>query len=103
MEDQGSVTPDLAVQIYPQGQMTQQLDKLNIGDTVLFKGPKGRFKYQTNSKRAIGERPRQQPYGSHVLGLGVLEVSTSGGSRQVKTSGDCGKQGKGLLTLALAG
>lgn len=39
--------------------MTQLLDKLAIGDTVLFKGPKGRFTYATNSKRAIGGcRPR---------------------------------------------
>lgn len=42
-------------QVYPEGQMTQLLDKLKIGDTVLIKGPKGRFKYRPNEKEALGE------------------------------------------------
>lgn len=54
---EGTVRPPArppAPQIYPDGQMTQLLDKLEIGDAVMFKGPKGRFSYTANMKRAIG-------------------------------------------------
>lgn len=34
--------------------MSQYLDKLAIGDSIDFKGPRGRFEYSPNMKRAIG-------------------------------------------------
>ncbi len=37
--------------------MSQYMDKMTLGDCLEFKGPKGRFTYQPNSKRAIGARP----------------------------------------------
>ena len=37
--------------------MSQHMDKMTLGDCLEFKGPKGRFTYQPNSKRAIGACP----------------------------------------------
>lgn len=34
--------------------MSQAMDALSIGDTLLFKGPKGKFEYTPGSKKAIG-------------------------------------------------
>lgn len=45
---------DFVIKVYPEGRMTQAVDKLAIGDTLQFKGPKGKFEYASNSKRAIG-------------------------------------------------
>jgi len=45
---------DLVVKVYPQGKMSQYLDHLKIGDTIEVKGPKGKFKYEPNMKRAFG-------------------------------------------------
>lgn len=42
------------MQVYPQGRMSQAMDKLKIGDKLLFKGPKGRFSLDENEKRAVG-------------------------------------------------
>lgn len=41
-------------QVYPEGRMSQHLDKMVLGDCILAKGPKGRFTYQRNMKRHIG-------------------------------------------------
>ena len=41
-------------QVYPEGRMSQHLDHLKIGDNLEFKGPKGRFVYSANMKKAIG-------------------------------------------------
>lgn len=43
------------LQVYPQGKMSQCMERLSIGDTLRFKGPRGKFRYQPNMKRAIGE------------------------------------------------
>lgn len=45
---------DFVVKIYPGGKMGAALERLRIGDTLLIKGPRGRFKYTPNMKRAIG-------------------------------------------------
>jgi cytochrome-b5 reductase len=45
---------DFVIKVYPQGKMSQILDKLNLGDTVGMKGPRGKFQYQPNMKRALG-------------------------------------------------
>ena len=42
-------------QVYPEGRMSQAMDHLKIGETMDFKGPKGRFHIDQNEKRAIGE------------------------------------------------
>ena len=47
----------ITLQVYPQGKMSQCMERLNIGDTLRFKGPRGKFKYQPNMKKAIGELP----------------------------------------------
>eukprot|EP00877_Chromochloris_zofingiensis_P000050 jgi/Chrzof1/10045/Cz04g25060.t1 len=49
----GSVS--FVIKVYPTGKMSQILDKLTVGDTMLMKGPRGRFQYQRNMKRAFGE------------------------------------------------
>ena len=41
-------------QVYAEGKMSQYMDKMVLGDCLDFKGPKGRFTYQPNTKRAIG-------------------------------------------------
>ena len=40
--------------MYPDGKLTTGLDKLKEGETVMVKGPKGRFDYRCNMKRHIG-------------------------------------------------
>lgn len=45
---------DFLVKVYPEGRMSKALDALKIGDTVQFKGPKGRFIYKPDSWKAIG-------------------------------------------------
>lgn len=49
----GSV--EFVIKIYPTGKMSQVLDKMRVGDAMLMKGPRGRFTYSRNMKRAIGE------------------------------------------------
>jgi len=72
---------EFVIKVYPQGKMTQVMDKMKVGDTMLMKGPRGRFQYQRNMKRAIGEQrigsvcegsssgavPPAQPYPAHPL------------------------------------
>ena len=43
------------MQVYPQGKMSQCMERLNMGDTLRFKGPRGKFKYSPNMKKAIGK------------------------------------------------
>lgn len=43
------------LQVYPEGRMSQVMDKLNIGDKLLFKGPRGDFSLELNEKREIGQ------------------------------------------------
>lgn len=46
---------DFVIKVYPEGKMSQHLEKLEIGQTMLFKGPKGRYQYQQGSLQAIGK------------------------------------------------
>ncbi len=46
---------DFVIKVYPEGKMSQHLDKMEVGQTILFKGPKGRYQYQQGSLRAIGK------------------------------------------------
>lgn len=45
---------DFVIKVYPQGKMSQAMEALNIGDSLLFKGPKGRYQHTPRAKRAIG-------------------------------------------------
>lgn len=45
---------DLLIKSYPQGNITQHLDKLSLGQTIRVRGPKGAFKYRPNMVRHIG-------------------------------------------------
>ncbi|DBA82997.1 hypothetical protein WJX77_007476 [Trebouxia sp. C0004] len=45
---------DFVIKVYPEGKMSQHLDKMDVGQTMLFKGPKGRYQYQEGSLHAIG-------------------------------------------------
>lgn len=47
---------DFVIKVYPEGKMSQHLDKMEVGQTMLFKGPKGRYTYETGSLDAIGDR-----------------------------------------------
>ena len=46
---------DFVIKVYPEGKMSQHLDKMEVGQTMLFKGPKGRYQYQQGSLDAIGK------------------------------------------------
>lgn len=46
---------EFVIKVYPSGKMTQVMDKMKVGDSMLMKGPRGRFQYTRNMKRAIGE------------------------------------------------
>lgn len=45
------------MQVYPEGRMSQTMDKLKIGDKLEFRGPRGRFALDLNERRALGELP----------------------------------------------
>lgn len=45
---------DLLVKTYPQGNASQYLASLKIGDKARFRGPKGRFLYRPNMAREVG-------------------------------------------------
>lgn len=44
----------LVTKIYQNGKLSGYLEKLQVGDEVLFRGPKGAMKYQANMVRKIG-------------------------------------------------
>lgn len=45
---------DFAIKIYPNGKMTSYIDRLQIGDELEMRGPKGRFVYKRNTWSQIG-------------------------------------------------
>ncbi|CAI5474454.1 unnamed protein product [Closterium sp. Yama58-4] len=45
---------DIVIKIYPNGAMSQYLNKIEVGNYVAMRGPKGKFKYSPNMCRAIG-------------------------------------------------
>ena len=48
----------MLLQVYPEGRLSQIMKHLNIGEELQFKGPKGRFEYDLNERRALGEDSR---------------------------------------------
>lgn len=47
---------DFVIKVYPQGKMSPYVDSLNVGDSILMRGPKGSLQYESNMKRALGMR-----------------------------------------------
>ena len=45
---------DFVIKTYPRGRMSQHVDHLRIGDSILMRGPKGKFQYHRGMKRAFG-------------------------------------------------
>ncbi|KIZ01915.1 hypothetical protein MNEG_6047 [Monoraphidium neglectum] len=44
---------EFVIKLYEQGKMSQVLSKMGVGDAMLMKGPRGRFSYKRNMKRAF--------------------------------------------------
>lgn len=65
----GSV--EFVIKLYPQGKMSQVLNKLEVGDVMEMKGPKGRFTYTTNFKQHLGKLAWQNYQFSPIV-LGCL-------------------------------
>ncbi len=45
---------DFVIKLYPTGKMSQVLAKMQVGDSMLMKGPRGRFTYKSNMAQHIG-------------------------------------------------
>lgn len=45
---------ELVIKIYPLGRMSHHFSKLQVGDSLSVRGPKGRFRYTPNSVKAFG-------------------------------------------------
>jgi len=45
---------EFVIKVYPEGRMSQTMDKLKIGDKLEFRGPRGRFALDLNERRALG-------------------------------------------------
>jgi cytochrome-b5 reductase len=63
---------DLVIKIYPNGKMTQYLDKLSLGHTVDVSGPAGNLVYKDNGLFDVRTR-KPEPYVTrHVRQLGLI-------------------------------
>ncbi|XP_031537132.1 NADH-cytochrome b5 reductase 2 isoform X1 [Vicugna pacos] len=76
---------DLIIKIYfknvhpnhPEGgKMTQYLENMKIGDTILFRGPSGRLFYQGSGKFAIKPYKMSEPENKLVHHLGMIAGGT---------------------------
>lgn len=65
VKQQGFV--DFVIKVYPEGRMSQHLDKMEPGDELLFKGPRGAFEYKANSQKAIGKQDVSPHKGIRIL------------------------------------
>ncbi|XP_053528223.1 NADH-cytochrome b5 reductase 2 isoform X2 [Artibeus jamaicensis] len=82
-DDQGFV--DLIIKIYFKnvhpnypdgGKMTQYLDNMKIGDTILFRGPTGRLFYHGPGKFSVKEYKTSKPEGKLASHLGMIAGGT---------------------------
>jgi NAD(P)H-flavin reductase len=80
---------DFVIKLYPSGKMSQYLAKMQAGDELEMKGPRGRFKYEANMRRDIGGCPgpgcrrlaRGRASGSRAAGWrGGRPYSAAGGA-----------------------
>lgn len=46
---------EFVIKVYPQGKMSQVVGGMRVGDTMMMKGPRGRFAYARNQWKEIGE------------------------------------------------
>ena len=51
--------------MYPNGEVSQALDRLQPGDKIALKGPFGKFVYKAGKYKAIGAAPPPPPLGDH--------------------------------------
>jgi hypothetical protein len=77
---------EFVIKLYPQGKMSQILAKMKVGDTMLMKGPRGRFQYTRNMKKALGEQPAAARR-SRVRQQGLTEAA------QAAAAGRCSHNG----------
>jgi cytochrome-b5 reductase len=63
---------DLVIKIYPNGKMTQYLDKLHIGHTIDVSGPSGNLIYKDNGLFDIRTRKPEPFVTRHVRQLGLI-------------------------------
>ncbi|CAF0912334.1 unnamed protein product [Didymodactylos carnosus] len=67
---------DLVIKVYPQGKMTQYLDKLHINDSIEVNGPSGNLIYKNNGIFDIRTR-KPEPYKSKkIRQLGMIAGGT---------------------------
>eukprot|EP00798_Chlamydomonas_sp_ICE-L_P005077 gene5077-34875_t len=45
---------EFVIKLYPTGKMSQIISKLQVGESMMMKGPKGRLQYKPNMKKHIG-------------------------------------------------
>jgi cytochrome-b5 reductase len=67
---------DLVVKIYPQGKMTQYLDKLSLGHAMDVSGPAGNLIYKDNGLFDIRTRKPEPFVTHHVRHLGLIAGGT---------------------------
>jgi len=63
---------DLVIKVYPNGKMTQYLDKLHIGHTIDVSGPSGNLIYKDNGLFDIRTRKPEPFVTRHVRHLGLI-------------------------------
>ncbi|CAF1252949.1 unnamed protein product [Adineta steineri] len=63
---------DLVIKIYPNGKMTQYLDKFTIGETINVSGPSGNLIYKTKGLFDIRSRKPEPFVTRHVRQLGLI-------------------------------
>ncbi|KAG8507236.1 NADH-cytochrome b5 reductase 2, partial [Galemys pyrenaicus] len=74
------------------GKMTQYLDNMKIGDTILFQGPIGRLFYHEPGKFSIKPNKTSQPEVKSVQHLGMIAGGT-GGTVKLLRPGAAGLRG----------
>ena len=80
---------DFVIKLYPHGKMSQALSKLDVGGTMLMKGPKGQFVYKPNMVKHLGKRARTALSVARVGGaIGVYAWAKGGGKGATGKGGD---------------
>jgi cytochrome-b5 reductase len=67
---------DLVIKIYPNGKMTQYLDKLTIGQTIEVSGPSGNLIYKGNGSFDVRSRKPEPYITRRVRQLGLIAGGT---------------------------
>jgi len=67
---------DLVIKVYPQGKMTQYLDKLLLGHNIDVSGPSGNLIYKNNGLFDIRTRKPEPFVTRHVRQLGLIAGGT---------------------------